>query len=325
MDCGEMGWARTAFGELLKRYPDSRHVRDAWMGLMKINRSENRWQEAVSCCDAALTGRHDDAFRQQVMLEKGRLIRDGLFDGHRAKAVFDDLIQRHPAAVMRSVWETEAGQCDILTGNPDAGMTRFRQALSTARQERNGDWVTPLVWTARALTYKGDWTAARDTLQALVPQALNSDLFRSPLLNDGLDLKMRITANASCCVESLRRMAAAEWLEKRRLYREAIASLDSIPENGGSLFPEALLRKANLYYTLGRDNECRSEIRRFLDKFPGHDSAGRGLLLLGSSEERSGSMDRAMEAYDRLLQISPRSAAAGEARDRMRLIRKEER
>lgn len=325
MDCGEMGWAGTAFRELLKRYPDSRPVRDAWIGLMKINRSENRWQEAVSCCDAALTGGHDEAFRQQVMLEKGRLIRDGLFDGHRARDVFDDLIRRHPDAAGRSVWETEAGQCEILTGDPDAGLTRFRIALFLARQERNGDWVTPLVWTARALTYKGEWDAARDTLRALALQELNPDLFRSPLLNDGLELKMRITANVSCCAEALRRMAVAEWLEKRRMFREAITALDSIPENSGSLFPEALLRIASLHHMLGRDDECRSGIRRFLSRFPDHESVSRGLLLLGSSEERSGSADRAIEAYDRVLQINPRSAAAGEARERIRLIRKEER
>lgn len=323
MDCGEMGWAGTAFKELLKRYPESKQVRDAWMGLMRINRSGNRWQEAVSCCDAALAGGHDEAFRRQVTLEKGRLIRDGLFDGHRAKSVFDDLIRRHPDASMRSVWETEAGQCDIITGDPDAGLTRFREALFRARRERNGDWVTPLVWTARALTYRGEWAAARDTLRALAVQELSPDLFRSPLLNDGLDLKMRIAANASCCPEALSRMARAEWLEKRRMFREAIATLDSIPENGGPLFPEALLRIAALHHALGRDDECRAGVRRFLSRFPGHESAARGLLLLGKSEERSGSADRAVEAYDRVLQISPQSAAAGEARERIRLIRKE--
>jgi tetratricopeptide (TPR) repeat protein len=324
MDCGEMGWARTAFGEILKRYPDSQRIRDSWMGLMKINRSERRWQEAVSCCDAALAGRHDDSFFQQVMLEKGRLIRDGLFDAHRAKAVFAEIIERFPDAAMRSAWKTETGQCGILTGDLDSARADFREALLLARRERNGDWITPLVWTARTLTYRGDFTAAQDTLSAVTLQALNPDLLRSPLLNDALDMKMRLSASAACCPENLRMLAAAEWMARRRLYREAIAVLDSIPAEGSALFSEALLRKAALYHELGRDDECRAEIRRFLARFPGHESSDRALLLLGRSEERSGSLDRALEAYDRILRTRPRSAAAGEARERIRLSRKEE-
>lgn len=325
MDCGEMGWARTAFGEILKRYPDSRRIRDAWMGLMKINRSERRWQEAVSCCDAALAGRQDDVFRQQVMLEKGRLIREGLFDPGRSKAVFQELTRKFPSADMRSEWKTETGRCGILTGDADSALTDFREALLLARRERNGDWVTPLVWTARTLTFRGDFEAAQDTLKALTLQSLNPDLLKSPLLNDGLDLKMRLSANAARFPEDLRRLAAAEWMEMRRLHREAIAVLDSIQDGQSPLFPEALLRKAALFHDLGRDDECRAEIRRFLARFPGHEFSVRALMLLGRSEERSGSRERALDAYDRILQISPRSAAAGEARERIRVSGKGQR
>ncbi|MCK7516680.1 MAG: hypothetical protein MZV64_02615 [Ignavibacteriales bacterium] len=168
--------------------------------------------------------RHDDAFRQQVMLEKGRLIRDGLFDVHRAKAVFDDLIRRHPAAAMRSVWETEAGQCDILTGNPDAGLADFREALfglAQAQQRRLGH---ASCLDGQSPDLRGTGLRPGHPAGPLAPQALNPDLFRSPLLNDGLDLKMRITANTACCAGSPQALAAAEWLEGEAHRGEAIAS-----------------------------------------------------------------------------------------------------
>jgi tetratricopeptide (TPR) repeat protein len=321
-ECGDLKRARGAYGEILRRYPDSPRVRPSWMGLMKINRSEERWAEAVSCCDAALSGKTDPAFQQQVLVEKGRLIRDGLFDPNRAKAVFAGLSTRFPAAAARGLWKIEEGRCDLLTGELDSAETVFREALTLGRRGRNGDWITPLVWLARTLSYRGDFGTALDTLNAVTLQALNPDLLSAASLNDALDLKARLSVNRNRRPDDLRRIFEAEWMELRGLRREAIAVLDSVPSGAEGLFPEALLRKASIYFELGRDGECRAELGRLFAAAPPAGRETAGLLLLGKAEERSGSVDRAADAYDRILRIDPRSADAGEARERIRTLRR---
>ena len=120
--------------------------------------------------------------------------------------------------------------------------------------------------------------------------------------------------------------ARAEFLITQRRYPEALALFDEIVQRDKStlLFDDILLRRGEIFRTMGRWKDAVESCQRLLKEYPESMYADLAQFLVGEIYESDAKMKpEAVQAFEQLLEKFPNSFYADDARKHIRHLRGE--
>ena len=168
--------------------------------------------------------------------------------------------------------------------------------------------------------YKGDFEIAEDILNILKKATTRE------IANDAMDLSLLIRDNTGVdsTETAMKCFSNTELLIFQNKYLQAIDSLTKIitKYNKDGLVDDALLKRANCYLKLSKNELAIADLGSLIEQFPsdvlGDDAS---FLLAVTLQEKTGEKEKAMKLFEDILKNYPGSIYVVESRNRYRTLR----
>ncbi|MEW5799147.1 MAG: tetratricopeptide repeat protein [Bacteroidota bacterium] len=240
-----------------------------------------------------------------------------MFDLDGALHTFDSVLTISPAGSMIPTVLSTIGDINIAQGKLDESQKRFTTMSRSpyASQEQQSFAQLRL---AELQFFKNNFDSALAVLQPLT-QNLKADE-----TNDALILQYFITENLFQFRDALKQYARAELLARQFKISEAANEFGSIVNQyaAAPLADDALLKKAEYQIQLHQFDQALASYRRLLDEFTLSTEKDKTYFRMGELYQMYlNDKQRAIGAYETILEKYPFSLFAEEARKRIRLLR----
>lgn len=240
-----------------------------------------------------------------------------LFDLDGALKMFDSVLTISPAGPMIPTVLSTIGDINIAQGKLDDANKRF---LSMSRSPySNPDQQTLAQYRmAEVQFFKGNFDSALTLLQPLT-QNLKADE-----TNDALLLQYFISENQFQYLNALKEYAHAELLARQLKVSEAVsgfaAIVDSYPD--APLADDAVLKMAEYQIQLRQYSNALASYNKLLDQFKLSTEKDKTYFKIGELYQvYLNDKQKAIKAYEVILEKYPFSLFVEEARKRIRLLR----
>lgn len=332
-DADRFDVATTALEAILERYSDVDVAANAQRALGNTYR---RWAEARdgTVPSAADTSSRYEAARTayetfleahpahdavpQVLTDLGTLQLDVHRTMDAAQSTFEKVVSTYPETSAANEARYELGRLALLRGNLERARVLFSRL---ADDLRSGDLADQARYELALLQfYQGAFDAARSQAKAT---AANTS---ADVTNDAIELSVLIQGNRGpdSLNAPLKQYARAQLSIRQHRYEEAESRLDSLLQTHErhSLADEAQFRLAEVALAEGDTSTALDRYRRLPQKHPRSTFADRSLFQLGKLFEAQNEPEQATELYNRLLSEYPNSLFTGDARTRLRTLRR---
>lgn len=212
----------------------------------------------------------------------------------------------------------DLGDIQLLNGD-------FWEATLTYQQVEKAEKDNPTGYEAKLKNaklnyYKGDFEIAEDILNILKKATTRE------IANDAMDLSLLIRDNTGVdsTETAMKCFSNTELLIFQNKYLQAIDSLTKIitKYNKDGLVDDALLKRANCYLKLSKNELAIADLGSLIEQFPsdvlGDDAS---FLLAVTLQEKTGEKEKAMKLFEDILKNYPGSIYVVESRNRYRTLR----
>lgn len=240
-----------------------------------------------------------------------------LFDLDGALQTFDSVLTISPAGPMIPTVLSTIGDINIAQGKLDDAQKRFATMSKSPHSNQEQQSFAQLR-LAELQFFKNNFDSALAVLQPLT-QNLKADE-----TNDALILQYFITENQFQFRDALRQYARAELLARQFKISEAVNEFGSIVDQyaAAPLADDALLKKAEYQIQLRQFDQALASYRRLLDDFKLSTEKDKTYFRMGELYQLYlHDKQKAIGAYETILEKYPFSLFAEEARKRIRLLR----
>ena len=335
-DAEQYDVATQAYEILLDRYPESPVAPRAQKGLGDMYR---RWADQDADTPALIDTTGPRARRYaaartayQTFLNEhpshdaGPEVRTALgtlqLDVYRtlsaAASSFRTVIERSPDSPSAPAAEFHLGRIALLRDAFDEARSRFTRL---AEIHQNSDWGQQAqLELARLAYYQG---AFDDALSRTTTLTTKTD---TDVANDAIDLKVLIQENRGpdSLDSALHLFAQAQFAERKRAYDTATIRLDSLLQahDRHPLADDGRFQLAQVQLAQGDTTAALQTLSELPRRHPQSPYADRSLFRQARLQEAQGDVETATKTYDRLLTDYPQSLLAGDARSRLRSLRR---
>ena len=336
---GALDVARRALDEVLDRHADGPAALHARLAAARLAGHQSRaareqapgptpHADAARAAYLAFLDRHGAAEpAPAAALALAELLRDVYRDYDGAEARLAEAASGRDAGVAARA-RLGLGETALQRGDLDAARRRFADVDETVR-------IGPLAEQARyelALLdfYEGFMFSALARAEALdentAAEAANDAIALRVTLNEALDPTAVPGPDVDLTGDPLHVYARAALRQRRGLWAEALATLDSLDASfdgrAHALADESLYLRALVLDEAGEAAEAVATLDRLIERFPLSFVLDRALRLQARAFERAlGDPAAAAERWDRLLRDAPGSPLAPEARAELRRLR----
>lgn len=313
---------RRAFDLIITRYAASPYLMRARLGIAQSYESEGRFAEAVQAYKNLQMAFPTAPQAPEALYRIGNIFYTQFFDYPKAIDSFKFLIEKYPASSDRFNSMFRIGDCWLALGDLDKAMEWYQKPLNdkTAKAQDVVDEANYNV--ARIYYFRGDFTAALESLKTVGQGGVKNNLPVSVLLNDALTLSIRISDNQADA-EVLKQFTAAELNILQRKYAEALTLFQALinQKPKSNLADQALLNVGDLFRSTGDFNAAMTAYSRLLADYTGSFIRDLAQQRLGEVLEHDlGDLVKAQKAYEKLLVDYPNSLLLEETRKRIRAI-----
>ncbi len=322
---GRPDLAEKAYRRLIERYGKFKKEEDAYFGLARCAESRERYQEASDLYARIAVDFRKRPVARQALYRKAWIQMNRLSDPAGAIFTFQELQSEFPGSLEALDGRLATGAIYVRQGDLEKAGSLFDQIVKTKEKEHSRHWVSALVQLAEIRYFEGHFDQALALLGKLVDHTLPPEASSDPALNDGLALQVFIDEHAGRNSEVLALFARSELLYRKQEEIRSLAVLDTLlrswPED--PIAPYALMKRGNMFMSLGRIQEAAAELDTLVSRFPGSVLADRALENEGQWYELAGRKKNAIQCYEKLLDRYPQSFFADEARRRIRILEEE--
>ncbi len=253
----------------------------------------------------------------QSLYRVGYIRYHSFFDLDGALRVFDSVLVFIHDNSMAATIQAAKGDIYIANGNLEQAAKMF-SAVMSARNATAAQKTQAQFRLAEIQYFKGDFSGS---LAELKPLTANLGTDES---NDALVLQYFINENQAAYPDALRKYANAEFLVRQKKLNEALADLDDVIGlySAAPLADDALVKKAEILTTLGREDSALMAYQKLLADYP--NSILRDKVQFKIAELYQNifhNKEKAIQAYEQLLASYPQSLYINEARKRIRILR----
>lgn len=280
-----------------------------------VQESGKGWVEVNGLYEALASEYGPSTIAAQSQFRIGTIAYEKLFDLDRALAAFRVVERMREAGDLMLYARLNGAR--ILTSQNRLGQSRSVYISLTTVS------VAPVHDAAVFELAELDYFETKFDTAAAVFMVLGEDV-RSDLANDALKHLYFIRENRSSAPAALAGFAAADLLVRQRKYSEALERFQEVRR----LYPAALLqdlallRVGELSLAVGRTDSALAAFRFLADSMQASIVRDRALLLSAEVHERvRGDREKALAAYEELLERFPASIYAQQSRQRIRILR----
>jgi len=272
------------------------------------------FQNALGLYDAILADFPNSDIGMQALFRIGTIRFVRFFDLDGAARAFDKVrtLPFNPPLQQEAV--LRLAEVETARNNLHRAREEYRQLLRTT-SDQNRDRV---LFRLAELSY---FEAAFDSASAVLQRLGNT--IRSDEANDALQLLYFIEENKPSG-DALGEFARAELLVRQRKYSEALAQFQALTVHypSVSLVDDAVMRVAELHLLLNHPTDALSVFRRIVVDMPTSVLRDRAQMRIGEVfESKLGDKAKALDAYEKVLELFPTSLFVEEARKRIRTLR----
>ena len=308
--------ARRGLGDMYRQWADQGAESPALIDTTSAR--AQRYDAARAAYRTFLTNHptHDDAPAVQAKL--GTLQLDVYRQLGQAASIFRLIRQEAADTPAAQEAEFNLARIALLRGNLDRARLLFSRL---ADELSGGDLANEARYElARLHFYQG---AFDDALTQAETVTVNTS---ADVANDAIDLNVLIQENRGpdSLDSALRLYARAQFADRKRDYAVAASRLDSLIQTHGrhSLADNARFDRAQIHEATGDTTAALQAYEALAQRHPQSPYSDRSLFRQAQLQEAQGHLDAATATYDRLLTNYPESLLAGDARDRLRALRR---
>jgi len=331
-DADQFRIATTAFEAILQKYPDGAAAPKAQRALGDTYRrwaastepdgarpdSASRYAAARTAYETFLQTYPTHEAAPTVRSTLGTLQLDVYRDLDAAQATLKQVVSASPETKAAHEARYDLGRIALLRGDLERARLLFSRL---AERLRSGDLANQARFELALLQfYRGRFDAARAQTKA------TSANTSADVTNDAIELSVLIQENTGpdSLHTPLRIYARARLDIRQHHYAAAEARLDSLLQQHGrhALADDARFRRAEVVLAQGDTSRALEHYREVPTQHPRSAYADRTLFRLAALYEARDEPGQAIALYDRLLTEYPRSLLAGDARSRLRTLRR---
>lgn len=272
------------------------------------------FQSALGLYDAILADFPNSDIGMQALFRIGTIRFVRFFDLDGAARAFDKVRTLPFNSPLQQEAILRLAEVETARNNLHRAREEYIQLLRTT-SEQNRDRV---LFRLAELNY---FEAAFDSASAVLQRLGNT--IRSDEANDALQLLYFIEENKPSG-DALGEFARAELLVRQRKYSEALARFQALTVRypSVSLVDDAVMRVAELHLLLNHPTDALSVFRRIVVDMPSSVLRDRAQMRIGEVfESKLGDKVKALDAYEKVLELFPTSLFVEEARKRIRTLR----
>jgi tetratricopeptide (TPR) repeat protein len=309
--------ARKGLGDMYRRWADRNADTPALVDTSGTR--ARRYDAARTAYRTFLDEYPDHEAVPDVRIALGTLQLDVYRDLTAAEATFQGIIEQSPSDPSAQTAALQLGRIALLRGAFEEARSRFSRLATTHRSSEVGHQAQ--FELARLEFYQGAFDAALERTQTVTTNT------STDVSNDAIDLKVLIQENRGpdSLDTALRLYAQARLAERKRAHDTATAHLDSLLQTHPRhpLADEARFRRAHVHLAQGDTTAALQAFDDVPRQHPSSPYADRSLFRHAQLQEAQGDLEAATSAYDRLLTEYPQSLLAGDARTRLRTLRRQ--
>ena len=253
-----------------------------------------------------------------ALLRLGTLQIDAYRNLDDAQETLSQLVSNHPETAAAEEGQYQRGRIAVLRDSLDRARLLFSRLAANAQSSDLADQAQYELALLHFYQGEFDATAARAASISENPSA--------DVANDAIALKtlLQEARGPDSLDTPLRTFARVRLYERQHAHGRALDSLDALLRRHPRhpLADDARFRRANIHLARHDTSAALTAFRAVPERHPRSPFADRSLFRSASLLEANGRPAAAVETYDRLLSEYPTSLLAGDARSRLRVLRR---
>jgi len=277
-----------------------------------------RYDKARTAYETFLQSHPGHTAYPDALLQLGTLQFDVFRALDEAEATLTQLVSNHPQTDAADEGQYHLGRIALARDSLERARLLFSRLAASAQSSDLADRAQYEL--ALLHFYKGEFDAAMARTEA------TSETPSADVANDAIELKTLLQENRGpdSLDTALRTFARARLYERQHAHGRALAALDTLLQNHPRhpLTDNVRFRQAEIYLAQRDTTAALDAFRALPERHPRSPYADRSLFRTASLLEARGRPTAAVEAYNRLLTEYPTSLLAGDARGRLRALRR---
>jgi tetratricopeptide (TPR) repeat protein len=317
---------------ILERYPDAGVAANArkilgdlyrqWAGQetdsTTLAQDSVRYEKARAAYETFLQSHPGHSGYPEALLRLGTLQIDAYRALGEAKATLNQLVSNHPQTEAADEGQYHLARIALMRDALERARLLFSRLAANAQ---SGDLADRAQYELALIHfYKGEFEAAMARTEA------TSKNPSADVANDAIALKTLLQENKGpdSLNTALRTFARARLYERQHAHDRALTALDTLLQDHPRhpLADNIRFRRAEIHLARRDTTAALEAFQAVPERHPRSPYADRSLFRAASLLEASGRPAAALDAYSRLLTEYPKSLLAGDARGRLRALRR---
>lgn len=322
LNANQYQFAQQAFDLILARYKNSPFTIRALYGLAMCRQKQKHSQEAIRSYFDLASLAPESPWAQEALFQIGEIYFEDIFDIDKAIAAYKSLLQKYPLGSKTIEALLRIGDCQVAKGDLKEAQTWYEKPLS----QTSGSWYLrdqALYKNAYVDFLNGDFDPAHEKLKQIVSNMNLKQIADQSFVNDALELTMLIEENRATDTAALEIYSEAQKLKLQRKPAEAVTKLQTILANypTAGIADESLLDLGDLEDARGNYTQA---IGYFQDLLTQHSESVYNVRaqkrIAEVYQNGLGDLQKAAEAYERILVEDPSSFYVEEVRQKLRAL-----
>lgn len=319
-------YAEQAYRLVLGSMEKSPYLFPALFGLGQSFREQGKYREALDTFEQLIQKNGNNLrnpWAQRALAEQGEIYFENLGDLSNALSIYRKIYDSNPDPNSKEKIDAvfRLGDCHLAQGD-------LRQALQWYETARKAGIRQPLIQDkvnyalARADFFQGQFRTAMHKLEP-IGGPLRAGTANESMVNDALELLLLLEANFVDSAGALLSYARAEFLKMQHRQAVAIDTLAQLLKNfpNANLVPQAYYSLGGLHTQNGQYPQAIEAFRKILEHHPASAAGDRAMFALAGIYERNlHDYSQAQKLYERLLQDYPNSLLLEQARRQARVL-----
>ncbi len=321
LSANQFQFAQQAFDLILARYKNSPFTIRALYGLAMCRQKQKQSSEAIRSYFDLSSLAPQSPWAQESLFQIGEIYFDDFFDVDKALDAYKALLQKYPLGSKTMDAYLRIGDCHVAKGNLKEAQTWYEKPLS----QSGGSWYLrdqALYKSAYVDFLNGEFDPAHEKLNQIAANMNVKQIADQSFVNDALELTMLIEENRKSDAAALKIFANAQKLKLQRKTADAIEKLLEILANypTAGIVDESLLDLGDLEDARGNHTRAIGYFEDLLKQHPESVYNARAQKRIAEVYETVGDLQKASEAYERILVEYPSSFYVEEVRQKLRAL-----
>ena len=317
----EYDFAIKAYTAYLSKHPQQDAQLEAYMGLAESYHVQGNFIKSIDYYSQIIREFGNHSLAQTASLHIGTIYLSDLFDYEKAKASFDQIINKVPRSPLYHLASFHRGECDIKEGNLASG-TRWLETILNASGASDESKEKALFYLAKISFWKGDFPDAIKKLNTISDTQISMRIGdrRGLWVNDALEL-LFLLEESHQDPEVLRTLAESDLLHYQNKMEQAHDRLYESAQNyrSSDSYDDIVFRMGELNFLMKRYEQALKNFSALIVEKPQSrycDEARNYMAQIYFPYLND--KERALKEYEKLLLDYPQSLLVEEVRQTIR-------